>query len=53
MTEAYDELIFLNAGATRYLGNPDWYTVSNRKSADRIIVFLDSLSDTQTYPIVW
>jgi len=40
-TDNTDEVHIYTAGAVRYLGRPDWFTVSSRTNAERIITFLD------------
>jgi len=42
-SDEVDEVRVWTAGAARWLGQPDRFTVSNRASAERIILFLDSV----------
>ena len=49
-TDNLDEVNIYTAGAVRYLGRPDWFTVSNKESAERVITFLDSIVVKNTLP---
>jgi hypothetical protein len=43
-TDDIDEVSVYTVGAVRYLGKPDWFTVSNKASAERVIELLDSIN---------